>query len=95
MCSKPSRFASTLAIVFWASSTLQAQDYEFLTVTGNGIGGDLAFAQFDSNCGRGFIRASHQFSPGGAGPFDNLDQFVDQSRFPAVFPNITGDVQGH
>jgi hypothetical protein len=95
MCFKLSRVALAAAIVFWASSALRAQDYEFLTVSGNGVSGDLAFAQFDSNCERGFIRASHHFSPGGAGPFDNLDQFVDQSRFPAVFPNITGDVEGH
>jgi hypothetical protein len=90
------RLALALAIVFLGSTCdLPAQDYEFLTVSGNGIGGDLAFSQFDSQCNNGFIRVSHHFSPGGQGLQDNLNALISPSAFPNVFPNSGNQIQGH
>lgn len=89
------RLALAMAIVFLGSTSASlAATYDFLTVTGNGIGGNSATSQFTSSNGNGFINVTHLFSSGGAGGADNNNTLIFPSQFTTVFPG-TGQVQGH
>jgi len=99
VCRKKFRLPVTallaLATAFMASSnTALAVNYDFLTVTGNGIAGNLATSQFTSPNGNGVINVTHSFSAGGAGPNDNNNPLIFPSQFTTTFPG-TGQVQGH
>jgi len=74
-------------------SPAPAAQYGFLTVAGNGQGGNAAFSQFNSSS-NGFITASHLFPSGGVGASDNVNTAIFPSDFTNVFPG-TGQVQGH
>lgn len=102
MFSKPTKIikssrqlALAMATVFlgWTSAA-QAVQYDFLTVTGNNIPGNLAMSTFTSPNGNGFITVSHAFSAGGAGASDNNNAAIFPSQFTTLFPG-TGQVQGH
>lgn len=82
------------AVAFGLGATAQAASYDFLTVSGNGIGGNAASSTFTSPNGNGFITVTHSFSPGGAGAADNINTLIYPSQFTTLFPG-TGLVQGH
>jgi MYXO-CTERM domain-containing protein len=90
----------TLALTFCGllAASAAASPYDFLTVSGNNISGNLAQSRFDSvQTGgnyNGWIDVTHQFSSAAAvGGFDNKNNAIN-SQFPNLFPG-TGPVQGH
>lgn len=85
---------AALAMTLTASQRAPAAVYDFLTVAGNGQGGNSAFSQFNSNNLNGFITVSHSFPNGGVGASDDLNTAIFPSNFTNVFPG-TGNVQGH
>src|SRR5687768_3499314 len=69
--------------------------YDFLTVTGNSLGGNAAFSQFNSLNGHGVITVTHSYSAGSPGSgTDNVNSLISPSQFEALFPG-TGQVDGH
>ena len=85
---------SVIACLSSITAALAVQ-YDFLTVSGNGIGGNAATSQFMSSNGNGVISVSHSFSaPAGAGSSDNINTAIFPSQFTTLFPG-TGQVQGH
>jgi hypothetical protein len=85
--------AILLALVGGMSSTALAS-YDFLTVTGNNLGGNAAFSQFNSLNGNGVITVTHSYTAGSPVEFDNVNSAIFPSQFEALFPG-TGQVQGH
>ena len=78
----------------WAS-TSRATQYDFLTVTGNGIGGNFASSTFTSANGNGTIDVTHSSPSLSAwGAVDNINTAIYPSQFTTLFPG-TGLVQGH
>ena len=59
-------FAIALALVWGITSSALAA-YDFLTVTGNNLGGNAAFSQFNSLNGNGVITVTHSYSAGSPG----------------------------
>jgi hypothetical protein len=88
---KPLAVASL--IVTLASPALAVQ-YDFLTVTGNGIAGNAASTTFTSNNANGFITVSHFFPQNVWGLQDNDNPAIFPSNFSNTFTG-TGNVQGH
>jgi hypothetical protein len=86
-------FAIALALVWGITSSAQAA-YDFLTITGNNLGGNAAFSQFQSVNGNGVINVTHSYSAGSPAVSDNINSAIFPSRFEALFPG-TGQVQGH
>ena len=96
MTAKHWQFCAILGLVMasYSTSPALAVQYDFLTVTGNGLGGNLATSAFTSSNGNGVINVSHVFSAGGEGPSDNINTAIFPSQFTTLFPG-TGQVQGH
>ena len=86
------RLALAAVVVFLGSPKTSLALYSFLTVTGNGIGGNAATSQFTGT--NGVINVTHAFSPGGAGGADNNNALLTPSQFTTLFPG-TGIVKGH
>jgi hypothetical protein len=77
------------------SNAAQGVQYDFLSVTGNNIPGNLASTTFTSDYLNGSIGVTHQFTtPAAAGALDNNNGAIFPSQFLATFPG-TGQVQGH
>jgi hypothetical protein len=86
----------TLGAMFlgWTSSSLAAP-YDFLTVSGNGLGGNLASSTFTSTNGNGVINVTHTSPSLSAwGSLDNINTAIYPSQFTTLFPG-SGIVQGH
>jgi hypothetical protein len=91
-------FAAVLTSCGALAAAASASTYDFLTVTGNNIAGNLAQSRFDSvqtgSNYNGWIDVTHAFSsPAGVGGFDNNNTAIN-SEFPNLFPG-TGPVDGH
>jgi hypothetical protein len=71
-----------------------AGSYDFLTITGNNLGGNAAFSQFQSLNGNGVINVTHSYSAGSPAASDNINSAIFPSQFETLFPG-TGQVQGH
>lgn len=86
--------AIALALVWGTTSSAQAA-YDFLTITGNNLGGNAAFSQFNSLNGNGVINVTHSYSAGSpVAAVDNVNSLIFPSQFEALFPG-TGQVDGH
>jgi MYXO-CTERM domain-containing protein len=85
--------ATLLLFVSHAAATSYAA-YDFLTITGNNLGGNAAVSQFQSLNGHGVINVSHSYTSGSPAPSDNVNSAIFPSQFQALFPG-TGQVQGH
>lgn len=80
---------------FFSLSTASAQNYNFLSVTGNNVPGPGATSQFTSSNYPGVINVTHAFSQGGFGMlYDNQNALLFPSGFPTLFP-MSGPIQGH
>jgi len=78
----------------WVNTT-RAVQYDFLTVSGNGIGGNFASSTFTSANGNGVINVTHSSPSLSAwGTQDNINTAIYPSQFTTLFPG-TGLVQGH
>ena len=91
--------AVCMTVLGHLSTAAEASTYDFLTVTGNGIGqGNNAMSQFMSPNGLGVIKVTHSFSPIayglGPAPDDNNNPLLFPSDFTGLFPG-SGQVQGH
>jgi hypothetical protein len=86
--------AAGIAILCLAQPQPAQADLVFLNVTGNNLGGNAAFSQFNSSNGNGVITVTHSYSAGSPAAFDNINSAIFPSRFEALFPG-TGQVQGH
>jgi hypothetical protein len=90
------RVALATAAIFFVSTTVSLAavfpGYTFLSVSGNGMGGNVATSQFSGL--NGVINVTHSFSPGGNGVSDNQNNLIFPSQFTTLFPG-TGQVQGH
>src|SRR6185436_12199716 len=88
--------AFAFAAIFVASTTTSLAaiwpGYQFLTVSGNNIGGNAAFSQFIG--ANGVIDVTHSFTGAGPGGADNQNAAIFPSTFTTMFPG-TGQVQGH
>jgi hypothetical protein len=84
------------AAVFVTSTTVSLAavwpGYQFLTVSGNNVGGNGAFSQFSGT--NGVIDVTHSFTGAGPGLQDNQNAAIFPSNFTNTFPG-TGQVQGH
>jgi hypothetical protein len=81
-------------ILVWSSASLAAT-YDFLTVSGNGLGGNLASSTFTSTNGNGVINVTHTSPSLSAwGTLDNVNTAIYPSQFTTLFPG-SGIVQGH
>jgi hypothetical protein len=84
-----------LAIVCVSTNAASATQFDFLSVSGNGLSGNAASTTFTSNNSNGVITVSHVFSsPAAVGYADNDNPLIFPSAFPTLFPG-TGQVQGH
>lgn len=84
-----------LLTLAFSGTAAWATPYSFLSVTGNGLGGNAASTTFTSSYGYGAISVSHVFSSAaGVGYADNNNALIFPSRFTTLFPG-TGQVQGH
>jgi hypothetical protein len=81
------------ALVLGLSSSALAA-YDFLTISGNDVGGNGAFSQFNSLNGNGVITVTHNYTAGSPVNLDNVNSAIFPSQFQALFPG-TGQVQGH
>ncbi len=94
------RLALAMVVIFLGSTVASAAlTYDFLTVTGNGIGnGNGSTSQFTSPNQLGVINVTHSFSPIGPGigpaPNNNNNPLLFPSEFTTLFPG-SGQVQGH
>jgi hypothetical protein len=83
-------FASLLVAVVAPAGVSRAISYDFLPVAQTGT----FTSQYTSNNGNGTINVTDSFSPGGAGPSENINTAIYPSSFTTLFPG-TGLVQGH
>ena len=84
-----------MAMVLGWTSTSRASLYDFLTVSGNGIGGNFASSTFTSTNGNGTIGVTHTSPSLSAwGSLDNINTAIFPSTFNILFPG-SGQVQGH
>jgi len=84
-----------MAVVLGWTSTSRAVQYDFLSVSGNGIGGNFASSTFTSGNGNGVIDVTHSSPSLSAwGTLDNINTAIYPSQFTTLFPG-TGQVQGH
>ncbi len=84
-----------IALVWvWGVASSASASYDFLTITGNNLGGNAAFSQFQSLNGNGMIDVTHSYSAGSPAALDNINTAIFPSQFEALFPG-TGQVQGH
>lgn len=90
------RFKSILmAMLLGWTSTSRATQYDFLTVSGNGIGGNFASSTFTSTNGNGVIDVTHSSPSLSAwGTLDNINTAIYPSQFTTLFPG-SGIVEGH
>lgn len=85
--------AVALALAVGITSSAKAA-YDFLSITGNNLGGNAAFSQFQSLNGNGVINVTHLYSAGSPAASDNINSAIFPSQFEALFPGA-GQVQGH
>jgi hypothetical protein len=84
-----------LAVLCSWTSAAQATQYDFLSVSGNNLPGNLASTTFTSNYSNGVVGVTHIFSsPAAVGYADNNNALIYPSQFTTLFPG-TGQVQGH
>jgi hypothetical protein len=85
-----------LAVLCFWTTTAEAVQYDFLSVSGNWpLTGNAASTTFSSNYSNGTIGVSHIFSsPAAVGYADNDNALIYPSQFTTLFPG-TGQVQGH
>src|SRR5687768_1652578 len=87
-------FIAIATALVWGMTNSAMASYDFLTITGNNIGGNAAFSQFNSLNGNGVITVTHSYSAGSPAASDNINSAIFPSQFEALFPG-TGQVQGH
>ena len=84
-----------MAMLLGSASASLATQYDFLSVSGNGISGNFASSTFTSANGNGVINVTHSSPSLSAwGAQDNINSAIYPSQFTTLFPG-TGLVQGH
>jgi hypothetical protein len=75
-------FGALAFALVWGMTSSALASYDFLTVTGNDLGGNAAFSQFNSLNGNGVITVTHAYTAGSPAASDNINSAI----FPCLVP---------